>query len=189
MTLFLEQFCFDVLSIRRSLVMKKIISAGTTLALLMAAGSAFADNSLNTGTMGLNVSVSGGQMISGKDFIAKDTAVLAGFGFTNTSGTGGGTAIGLMGGIRKYMKTEDFAPFVGGRLSYTTNGRTTATSDFVIGVEAGAEYFLAKHFSIEGSVGFGIDMNSAPTFAAPTTTTSTTILSTGTAGLSANFYF
>lgn len=173
--------------------MKKIISAGTTLALLVAAGSAFAENSLNAGTLGLNVAVSSGgpllpfgapQMITGKDFIAKDMAVLAGFGMNNTSGTGGGTAWGIMGGIRKYLKTEDFAPFVGGRLSYGNDGASSATTALGIGVEAGAEYFLAKHFSLEGAVGFGININTPPSPAA-----SVTNLGTTSAGLSANFYF
>lgn len=166
--------------------MKKIVLAGTTLALSMIAGSALADNSLNSGTFGLNVGTQSNQIggvtsVIGKYFMAKDLAVLAGLGFVNTN-NGGGTDIAFMGGIRKYIRTEDFAPFVGGRIQYSSlNGSNTTT--FGLSVEGGAEYFLAKHFSLEGTVAFGYASSSTTGFPSVRT------IGTSTYALSANFYF
>ena len=97
--------------------MKKIALVGAALALSMAAGSALAANSMNTGTMGFNVNTSDNTMINGKYFIAKDMAVLGGFGLGINGGDAKGTDIELLAGVRKYMKTDDFAPFMGGRFA------------------------------------------------------------------------
>lgn len=178
--------------------MKKIALVGTTLALLASAGAALADNDLNAGTMGLTVDTQNANagFVNGKYFVAKDMAVLAGLGLSNTSG-GVGTQWGIMGGIRKYMSTNDFAPFVGGRLTYTSaaNGNLT---NWNVGAEFGAEYFLNKHFSFEGRVGLGYASQSTtvvvtvPTILGPITTqqtVTTNTFGTTTAALAANFYF
>lgn len=147
--------------------MKKIVLASAIVALVMAAGSAFAANSMNTGTFGLNIPVVSGNaasnpnvsdpMISGKYFVSKDLAVLGGFGFVSGGPSGNSTTtFALMAGVRKYMKADDFAPFVGGGLIYeSTSSTPNSTSSMLIGAEAGAEYFLAKQFSVEGKVRFG----------------------------------
>lgn len=181
--------------------MKKIVLAGATLALAMTAGSALAANSLVKGTLGLNVPVQNNQtdnfMVNGRYLVTNDLAVLAGLGVRVAGGDAKGTDIGLSGGIRKYLKTDDFAPFVGGRLVYTSTQDSTVT-DLSVMAEAGAEYFLAKQFSIEGRIGFGYASNETKTvgtviiggIAYPTSTTAkTTYIGTGTLGLSANFYF
>ena len=177
--------------------MKKIVLAGATLALAMTAGSALAANSLVKGTLGLNVPVQNNQtdnfMINGKYLVTNDLAVLAGFGLRVAGGDAKGTDIGLSGGIRKYLKTDDFAPFVGGRLIYTSTNDSN-TTDLSLMAEAGAEYFLAKQFSIEGRIGFGYTSNETKTitivgFTPVTTTAKTTYIGTGTLGLSANYYF
>ena len=177
--------------------MKKIALVGATLVLAMVAGTASAANSLNAGTVGLNVpftvpqySVGGGvtigdPLISGKYFIGKDLAILGGFGFA-TGGPSGATTtvLRIMGGVKKYFGTNDFAPFVGGKLDYQSIATTGAPSNTgtTIGVIAGAEYFLAKQFSIDGTVGFGlVSANAAGT--------SATVFGSSTLGLSANFYF
>lgn len=181
--------------------MKKIVMAGATLALALTAGSAFAANSLVKGNLGLNVPVQNNQtdsfMVNGKYLVMNDLAVLAGFGVRVAGGDAKGTDIGLSGGIRKYLKTDDFAPFVGGRLIYASTNDSN-TKDLSVMAEAGAEYFLSKQFSIEGRIGFGYTSNEVQTsttvlvFGVPVTTTSTaktTYIGTGTLGLSANFYF
>lgn len=175
--------------------MKKIALAGTTLALLMAAGSALADNSLNGGVMGFTVDTApNNTLINGKYLITKNMAVLAGVGLTNTSGTGGGTNWGIMGGFRDYLKTEDFAPFVGGRFTY--NSFAGGNSNWGLGVEGGAEYFLNKHFSLEGRVGVGYGSTTVTVpgpvifgVQFPSTSTTVNTLGTTTAALAANFYF
>jgi len=174
--------------------MKKIVIAGTALALVMAAGSAMAANSLNEGTMGFNVGAAVDSqavfkenfVLNGRYFIGKDMAVLAGLGISIAGGDKKGTDIGLMGGFRKYLKTDDFAPFVGGRFQYQSTQDSTLTAMAVM-AEAGAEYFLAKQFSVEGRVGFGYASieRKAPTF----TPSKETAIGTAVFGLSANYYF
>jgi len=185
--------------------MNKISLAGAALVLAVAAGNASAANSLNTGAMGLNVgftntssiSGSGGTpadfMINGRYFIGKDMAIMAGIGLSiNDSGAPANsksTDVGFMAGIRKYIKTDDFAPFVGGKFQYlsTRQGGNDVT-DFSFGVEAGAEYFLAKQFSLEGSVGFGYASSEAQP-AGGGATTKATAFGTRSYNVGANFYF
>jgi hypothetical protein len=173
--------------------MKKIALAGATLALVMAAGSAVAANSFATGTLGLNVPVVSSKaltntavevpIISGKYFIAKDTAILGGFGFISGGPSGNSTTtFDMLVGVRKYMKTEDFAPFVGGVFMYESTSSSPSASAMTIAAEAGAEYFLAKQFSVEGKVSFGyISVDNG--------TTKSSYFGTSTAGLSVNYYF
>ena len=115
--------------------MKKIALAGSTLALAMAAGSVYAASAsgptaksfgLNVGftqttAMG-NSAAPANFLINGKYFISKDMAVLAGVGLVvNDSGAAANsksTNLGFQGGFRKYLKTDDLAPFVGGKLQY-----------------------------------------------------------------------
>jgi hypothetical protein len=166
--------------------MKKIALVGATLALAMVAGSTFAANSLNTGTLGFNVNTNDNFVINGKYFVAKDLAVLGGLGLRVAGGDAKGTDLGLIAGVRKYLKTEDLAPFVGGRFTYTSTNDSN-TTDLGLVAEAGAEYFLGKQFSLEGRVGFGYTSTEVKTLGAPTT--KATYIGTGTAGISANFYF
>lgn len=184
--------------------MNKISLAGATLVLAMAAGNASAANSLNTGTMGLNVGFTnataiGGLgtpadfMINGRYFVGKDMALIAGIGLSiNDSGAPANaknTDIGFMAGIRKYMKTDDLAPFVGARFQYlSTRQGIFDVTDFSMGVEGGAEYFLAKQFSLEGSVGIGYASSEAQP-AGGGTTTKATAFGTRSYNVGANFYF
>lgn len=174
--------------------MKKIVMAGATLVLALTAGSAFAVNSLNAGTIGFNVGAAVDSqatfkedlMINARYFITKDMAVLAGLGIAIAGGDAKGTDIAFMGGFRKYLKTDDLAPFVGGRVQYQSTQDSTQTAMAVM-AEAGAEYFLAKQFSVEGRFGFGYASieQKAPTF----TPNKRTSIGTAAFGLGANFYF
>lgn len=167
--------------------MKKIALVGSTLALAMFAGSALAANSLNAGTFGITVDTTDNFMINGKYFVAKDMAILGGLGIRIAGGDAKGTDIGLMAGVRKYLKAEDFAPFVGGRFEYgSTNDSNTKNMNLL--AEAGAEYFLAKQFSLEGRVAFGYTSQEDKN-AITGATTKATYIGTGRVGISANFYF
>ena len=182
--------------------MKNMTLVVATLALIvtaegaLAAGSAPASNtaqanttssanSLSTGTFGLTVSTASNTMIAGKYFFANDTAALAGFGLSDST-NGAGTDLYLMAGIRKYIKldrkSDNFVPFVGGRISHSSVNSAN-TSNFGISAEAGAEYFLDKHFSLEGLVSAGYGATT-PSGGSATTTISTSVYSLG-----ANFYF
>jgi hypothetical protein len=173
--------------------MKKIALAGATLALVLAAGSASAANSLSSGTLGLSVPVVStpaagmpvNPLISGKYFVAKDMAILGGFGFLSGGPSGSTTTtFSVLAGVRKYMNTNDFAPFVGGVFEYSSTSGTPSSNAMALSAEAGAEYFLSKQFSVEGKVAFGyISVDPG----APAAKTS--YFGTSTAGVSINLYF
>ncbi len=173
--------------------MKKIILVSATMALAMAAGSAAAENGPAAGRFGINVPLASNVndfLINGKYFIARDMAVIAGVGLQmtddglNVAGSKS-TNIGFQGGFRKYLKTDDLATFVGGKLRYTSTNSSNVTTFSVLG-EVGAEYYLGKQFSLEGSVAAGYDSTSTTVGA---NTIKSTALGTGTVNVSANFYF
>ncbi|MGV8933160.1 MAG: hypothetical protein ACOH1I_00945 [Gallionellaceae bacterium] len=175
--------------------MKKIAFAGATLALTVMCGSAMAANSLVAGTLGVNIAFTdtgvtpsttgstGNFIVSGKYFMTRDLALIAGAGLGINGGDAKGNDIGFTGGIRKYLKTDDFAPFVGARLKYTSTRDANLTAIGVI-AEAGAEYFISRQFSLEGRVGLGYE-----SVKDSTANTTATRLGTESLGLSANFYF
>jgi hypothetical protein len=179
--------------------MKKFLIAAIISAMVMGLGigSAFAvstSTSLNAGTFGFNVGYgdsifgdTGVITISGKYFIANDLAVLAGIGVQGSSGDLDANYFGITAGVRKYLKMNDFAPFVEGKFSYATEEFDAAGVDrdaFDVSARFGAEYFLHKQFSVEGSIGFGfgtVDNN--------ITNQDYTYFGTRSVGVSANFYF
>lgn len=182
-------------------MMKNMAVAGAALAMTLAAGSVCAAGLPQAGTFGVNVAVgtAGGVannpdelLITGKYLFARDMAVLAGVGLqfvdTGAATNNKSTDIGLMGGFRKYLSTEDLAPFVGGQLHYvsTKPGGTDVTTFMLYG-EAGVEYFLSKQFSVEGSVFVGYA--SQETKPAVGASTKATVFGTSKANLSVNFYF
>jgi len=185
--------------------MSKIALASIALVLAMVAGKASAATAFvpSQGTYGLNVALSKETlanepvdfMLNGKYFIDKNTALTAGFGLniidTGAPSNSSYTAIGFKGGMRKYLKSEELAPFIGGNFQYISTRDTTGTveiSGFKIAAEAGAEYFLSKQFSVEGSVNFGyLSADLKPVGGGATATA--TGFGTTAANLSANFYF
>jgi hypothetical protein len=202
-----------MLRIKKEGTMKKI--AVLAVVMIMAAGlagSAYAANSLNAGAKALSIGFGDSALnnvanptdaqprnpivdISGRLFISKDTAITGGFGFQLNSGDVDGTYLSLNAGIRKYLKTDDFAPFVGGQFSYITYdaeaknaaGVSRTYADYSAWEFAGilgAEYFLSKAFSIEGSIGVALGSGKDSV-----SHNDTTYLGTRNMGVRANFYF
>jgi hypothetical protein len=165
-----------------------VIVLTLVMAIGFGAGSASAANSLRQGALGFNVDVNDDFILTGKFFITRDVAVLAGFGLGLRGGDNSGTDIGLGGGIRKYLKDEDFAPFVGATIFYSSAQGGDQKSFSLMG-EGGAEYFLARQFSIEGKVGFGYRSETTTTPGPGSTTVKTTDFGTQRAGISFNYYF
>lgn len=168
--------------------------------LAMPAGNASAAPA--EGNFGLNVDLTNSTsplgtpsvfMLEGKYSVKKDLAVLFGAGLQiSDSGAAANskfTNIGLMGGARKYLKTEDLAPFFGIKVLYlsTRQGNNDVT-DLALIAEGGAEYFLSKQFSLEGSVGFGYASRDSQPVAGGASIKATGF-GTTTFSLSANFYF
>lgn len=180
--------------------MKSIILAGATLVLAIAAGSASAGPI--AGSVGINADLTSSTttlgtpstfLVKGRYVIGNGMAVLAGVGLRmNDSGAptnASSTDIGIMGGFRKYLRTDDLAPFVGGKLQYlAVRQGTNDVTDITLMAEAGAEYFLGKQFSLEGSVGAGYASRESKPVAGGVTTTATAI-GTATFNVSANYYF
>ena len=196
--------------------MKKFIVVAAAVVMMMGlAGSAMAANSLAQGSTAISVGMGDSVYshtiapldavgfpsnnvvdISGRYFVAKDMALYGGFGLQLNSGDWDGTYLGLTVGARKYLSTNDFAPFIGGQLSYITVdgdgpvGPGGANATFVdvsildISAMFGAEYFFSKDFSIEGSIGIGLGQ-----WEDDVTNTDSTYLGTRTVGVHANFYF
>ena len=190
--------------------MKKImVIAVVFMMVVAAAGSAFAANSLASGSKALSIGFGDSVLnnvanptdstqnnpivdIGGKLFVAKDLAITAGIGFQMNTGDLEGTYLAFNAGIRKYLKTDDFAPFVGGQFSYITydakvDPGAVKIADFSameLSAMVGAEYFLGKQFSIEGSIGVGIGKAEDDIV-----NKDTTYLGTKNLGVKANFYF
>jgi hypothetical protein len=81
---------------------------------------------------------------------------------------------------------------VGGQLAYAStrqdNGGLQDVTTFAIFAEAGAEYFLSKNFSFEGSVQVGYSSNEFKPVAGGNSTKQTSF-GTSRGNLGANFYF
>jgi len=161
-------------------------------------------NSLQRGNMGINVgmgdslfSVKAVPMsgagpnddvvnVTGKYFVMNDLAILATFGF-RTDGSDAGTYISIGGGVRKYLSTGVFNTFIDAKLIYASvdNKDINNLIDMtIIDISAmfGAEYFLARQFSLEGGVGLGFGVVSDGLL-------DDRYFGTRTVGVSANFYF
>jgi hypothetical protein len=128
-----------------------------------------------------------------KYFVLRNLAVLAGFGFGAKGGDAKGTDLGIGVGIRKYLKLDDFAPFAGAGLFYSTTKDGDQKDMSILG-EFGAEYFLHRQFSVEGSVAFGYTSSETETTTgagtgAVTTNVKDTTIGTRRVAISFNFYF
>jgi hypothetical protein len=188
---------------------KTAIIAVVVLMLASLSGNALAANSLASGSKAITIGFGDSVLnnvanptdqnqhnpivdIGGKFFVAKDMAITAGIGFQMNTGDLEGTYFSLNAGIRKYLKTDDFAPFVGGQFSYITydakvDPGAVKIADFTVfdvAVMVGAEYFIGKQFSIEGSIGAGIGIAKDDVL-----NKDTTYIGTRNLGVKANFYF
>ncbi len=186
--------------------MKRLIII--VLTLVMAAGigvgTASAANSLEQGN--INISVGMGDSIfnnkeavvmdivdlSARYLVMKDLAIVGGFGLQVGGGDIDSTYFSFTGGVRKYLNTNDFAPYVGGQLTYATvkvenDLGATIVDQSIVDLSAmfGAEYFVGPQFSFEGSVGIGFGQSSDDTVV----NGDETYFGTRTVGVKANFYF
>lgn len=165
--------------------MKYFLKMGVVIVAFIAATNVVAANVVATNIskpkLGLSVSTTSNTMISGKYFIGDELAVLGGFGLLHNDGA---TDLYLMGGLRKYLphSSTTFVPFVGARGWYSSV-KSSNVSTVGLAAEGGAEYFLNKHFSVEGTVAVGYASKS------PTGGSSTSTFGTSMYALGVNFYF
>ena len=175
--------------------MRKFVAVALSIVVVtgIGIGSALAQNSLMANKMGISVGLGDSTFgdtngsiidITGKYMIAADMALLAGFGFETHGGDADGSYLGLTIGARKYLNTDDFSLFIDGKLSYINQDVDGDTDTIDISAGFGAEYFLHKQFSVEGSVGigFGVEDNND-------THDDDVYFGTRTIGVKANFYF
>ena len=148
---------------------------------------AMAANSLKQGDFGISVGFSDdGVMIGGRYFVIDTLALTGELGFAKESGDRDDSFTRMEFGVRKYLKKEDFAPFAGGQMVYERDKILADTEMIGLFGYVGAEYFLHTKFSIEGSVGIGVErvennaVNPEEEY---------TVFGTTTGGVRANFYF
>jgi hypothetical protein len=185
--------------------MKRLIFVAISVILIAAlSGSAFAANSMQPGKFAISVGMGDNVFshkaipnvnamindvvdINARFFVEKDMAIYGGFGLQTDGGDADGTYLSITVGARKYLKVDDFAPFIAGQLSYITVKSDPNIVDLsIIDLAAlfGAEYFVGSRFSLEGAVGVGLgqakdDLSNADD----------TYFGTRTVGVRANFYF
>jgi len=179
--------------------MKKMAIAAMVAVLIMGLGigsasAASSSSSLQAGSLGFNVGfgdsalgANGVVNVSGRYFIMNDMAIQAGVGLQTSSGDLDADYFSTSVGARKYFRTDDFAPFVEGKFSYVkekVSAKFVDTTTIDFSGNFGAEYFLHRQFSIEGSVGVGFG-----TVKENATSQDYTYFGTHTVGISANFYF
>lgn len=190
--------------------MKKLtIVAVAVLMVALLSGSAFAANSLASGSKGISIGMGDSVFghpnfplgdanatqnplvdISGRFFVAKDVSLNLGVGLQLNSSDAEGTYLSLSAGLRKYLSTNDFAPFIGGQLMYAAwdgkaNGvKFVDASVFDLSGMFGAEYFFAKNFSVEGAIGVGLGQATDDL-----ANQDTTYFGTRSFGVHATFYF
>ena len=180
--------------------MKRIIVIALALVFAVGIGSAFAANSLQQGKMNINVGMGNSVVaavgndadivdITGRYLISKDMAISVGFGLRTDGGDADAQYLSLAGGVRKYLKIDDFSPFVAAKLALVMNEDDVAGVDqtiFDLSAVFGGEYFLGKQFSLEGAVGVGFGRIANDTAGGDV---DDTYFGTRTIGVSANFYF
>jgi hypothetical protein len=172
--------------------MKRLIMIVSVLVIMISAvTSVQAANSLKQGTIGMSLGFNNGSLhdavtISGRYFVMDTMAVIADFGFAKQNGDQGGSFVLIGVGARKYLKKEDFAPFVGGSFRYEKNKIQDNTEMFGIFGDFGAEYFFSKELSVEGSVGIGLESVEDNTV---NPSQDYTIFGTTSSGVRVNFYF
>jgi hypothetical protein len=164
--------------------MKKIVTLALAAALFMGIGvqNAAAANSLAQGSFSLGVDTSSDAILKAKYLISSDLAIVGGIGIGILGKDAKGTNISILGGARKFFKVADFAPFAGGAFQYDSYNDSNNT-DITVYAEGGAEYFLAKQFSVEGAVNFGYKSTEVKNGA------KTSYIGTRRAAVGFNFYF
>jgi len=129
-------------------------------------GTAVAENSLRTGAKAINLTVNttGDSVLlsealdtrlKGKYFTSNTMAILFGVGLNLYGSDGDGTDMSLMGGVRSYQGSGDFATFFGGSISYADLESLGNVTEIAFLGEFGGEYFFHRQFSVEGSLRAG----------------------------------
>jgi hypothetical protein len=141
--------------------MKKVLFL--CLGLLILSVPAFADNSLEAGAKALVFSTSSSTALAGKYMLSSDMAINVSAGFMNAGISGSkSTTLAVGGGVAKYLKTGDVAPYVGAGVGFGTysppvgDSQTTFSLAGMFGVEA----FIMKNVSVSGNAQLGFSSTS-----------------------------
>ena len=118
--------------------------------------STTAQNNANDKSFGISALVQEGQFDIMLPFLVSQSAVIApAIGLAYVSDAGLDIGLGIVG--RFYLKNDVVRPFLGGRIglllfspkeSGSGQGESKNTTDYLLGILAGGEYFLDEGFSI-----------------------------------------
>ena len=131
--------------------------------LILVAAAASAENSLEAKTKALVVTPNGSTALSGKYMLSSDMGVNVSFGFMS-AGVSGSTSstFSVGGGIQKYLKTGDVAPYVGAGVGFGTYSPPVGDSQTTISLAGmfGVEAFILKNLSLSGQIQLGYSSTS-----------------------------
>ncbi|MDI6809755.1 MAG: hypothetical protein QME66_12365 [Candidatus Eisenbacteria bacterium] len=126
--------------------------------LILVTVAASAENSLEAKNKALVFSTSSSTALAGKYMLASDMAVNVSVGYMSAGISGSkSTLLSIGGGVAKYLKTEDVAPYVGAGVGFGTSSppvgdsQTTFSLAGIFGVEA----FIMKNVSVSGNAQLG----------------------------------
>ncbi len=109
---------------------------------------AIAQDTSRAGKLGMSASVQGGQFdVLMPIWLSDDCSIAPAVGVVWAEDSGSDIRIGIV--PRFYLTRGKLAPYIGGRVGFLHASPKSAevTTDWIIGLAAGGEYFLDEHFS------------------------------------------
>jgi hypothetical protein len=151
--------------------MKKLLSAVAGIGLFVSTASA----QLTTGAWGISPGLTfypGGttRPLEVGYAVLDNLRIYGDLALSTFSGSGTSTTgIDFTVGADYYLwHVESIATFIGGNLGIGSVSGTGGSTSFLLNPEFGADYFLSPHFSINGTLGFGLSAGTITTFTTQT---------------------
>ncbi|HTY58186.1 MAG TPA: hypothetical protein VMF59_05185 [Bacteroidota bacterium] len=157
------------------------------LLLVLPPSSGFGQESAYAGRVGFSASIQGSQGdILVPVWITDSFSLAPSLGLVWAQDSGTDVRFAIV--PRVYFRKDRIAPFIGGRIGVLVSSPSvgSSTTDWVVGLAAGGEYFLDDHFSlgVESQLNLSISDENSNRFGNPDGTTLNTA-----AAVYATFYF
>ena len=121
---------------------------GVLVILQFSSGRAAAQDSLRAGRVGMSASVQSGQFdVLVPIWLSSQFSISPAVGIAWAEDNGSDVRIGVV--PRFFFNTGKIAPFIGGRIGLLHSSPKSAnvSTDWIVGLAGGGEYFLDEHFS------------------------------------------